>query len=74
MTDFAETLNSSVNVIIYSIFGITFREKFVAVFCPSNEQGGVRLNILNKQPNVTRSTLYTETTDPSKTQIVSTEV
>ena len=75
MTDFAETLNSSVNVIIYSIFGQTFREKFVTVFCPSNEQGGGRLNIVvKKQPNATRSTLYTETAVPTGTQVVSTEV
>ena len=77
-TDFAETLNASVNVIIYSICGKAFREKFVTLFCRSNEQGGGRLNNLNivvkKQPNTTRSTLYTETAVPTGTQVVSTEV
>ena len=75
MTDFAETLNSSVNVIIYSIFGKAFREKFVTLFCRSNEQGGGKMkNVVKKQPNATRSTLYTETTVPTGTQVVSTEV
>ena len=75
LTDFAATLNASVNVIIYSIFGKKFREKFVAVFCPTNEQGGGRLNIVvKKQPNATRSTLYTETAVPTGTQVVTTEV
>jgi len=73
--ELAETLNSSVNVIIYSIFGKAFREKFVTLFCPSNEQGEGRLNIVvKKQPNATRSTLYTETAVPTGTQVVSTEV
>ena len=75
MTDFAATLNASVNVIIYSIFGKKFREKFVTLFCSSNEQGGGRLNIVvKKQPNATRSTLYTETALPTGTQVVTTEV
>ena len=73
-TDFAETLNSSVNVIIYSIFGKAFRQKFVTLFCPSNEQGGGKGQGVKKQPNATRSTLYTETAIPTGTQVVSTEV
>jgi len=74
-TDFAATLNSSVNVIIYSVFGKSFREKFATVFCPpnkqqTNKQGG-KLNIdVNKQTNAMRSTLFTETTVPSKPQVV----
>merc|ERR1719362_1014801 len=63
-TEFAETLNSSVNVIIYSIFGKAFREKFITLFCQSNEQGGGKKennqNNQKKQPNATRSTLYAE--------------
>ena len=78
-TDFAETLNSSVNVIIYSIFGKTFREKlgiqkFATVFCRStNEQGGKNKQE-NKKTNTMRSTLYTETAVPTGTQVVTTEV
>ena len=32
-TVFSQTFNSSINVIIYSIFGKTFREKFLSMFC-----------------------------------------
>ena len=66
-TDFAETLNSSVNVIIYSVFGKMFREKFVTLFCKKSEE----------QPNNTTAflphtstNLYTEKSGASKPQII----
>ena len=33
-TDFAETLSSSVNIIVYGIFGEKFRKTFYELFCP----------------------------------------
>ena len=35
LSDFAETLSASVNVIIYSTFGEKFRKTFASLFCPS---------------------------------------
>ena len=32
-TVFSQTFNSSINVIIYSIFGKVFRKKFLSIFC-----------------------------------------
>ena len=60
LSDFAETLSASVNVIIYSTFGEKFRKTFTSLFCPSVFKNQAQSTQAESIPLTRQKTLTTQ--------------